>query len=148
MKKFLFRLETPLRLRRRKVDRASQDLARARSEVLLVRRELDRLGKDLIHWTESKPLNAEGELDIARDRRRVEYMDHLESLIEQKKELLVPLSARVSACELALQKAVMDRQILERLKELRKKSHMDEIRALETKRTDFAASTIFRRSIQ
>jgi hypothetical protein len=44
---------------------------------------------------------------------------------------------------LALQKAVRDRQILERLKELRKKSHMDEIRALETKRTDFAASTMF-----
>lgn len=148
MKKFLFRLETPLRLRRRKVDRASQELARARTEVLLVRRELERLGKDLIHWAESKPLNAEGELDIARDHRRVEFMDHLESLIEQKKELLIPLNARVSACELALQKAMMDRQILERLKELRKKSHMDEIRALETKRTDFAASTIFRRSIQ
>jgi flagellar export protein FliJ len=148
MKKFLFRLETPLRLRRRKVDRASQELARARSDVLLVRREWERLEKELAHWAESKPVNPEGDLDLARDHRRVEYMDHLEFLIEHQKELLVPLQARVSACESALQKAVRDRQILERLKELRKKSHMDEIRALETKRTDFAASTIFRRSIQ
>ncbi len=148
MKKFLFRLETPLRLRRRKVDRASQDLARARSEVLLVRRELERLGKEHDHWAQTTPKNAQGDLDLARDHIRVEYMDHLESLIQRQKERLVPLHARVSACELALQKAVRDRQILERLKELRKKSHMDEIRALETKRTDFAASAIFRRSIQ
>lgn len=148
MKKFLFRLETPLRLRRRKVDRASQDLARARSEVLLVRRELERLGNEHAHWVKSIPWNAEGHLDLARDHRRVEYMDHLESLIEQQKERLGPLSARVAACEMALQKAVRDRQILERLKEIRKKSHLDDIRAMETKRTDFAASTIFRRSIQ
>lgn len=48
MKKFLFRLETPLRLRRRQVDRASQDLARARVEVLLVRREMGSVGKRAI----------------------------------------------------------------------------------------------------
>lgn len=148
MKKFLFRLETPLRLRRRKVDRASQELARARSEVLLVRRELERLGKELAHWAQTRPWNTEGHLDLARDIRRVEYMDHLEMLIERQHERLGPLSARVSACELALQKAMRDRQILERLKALRKKAHMDDLRALETKRTDFAAATIFRRSIQ
>jgi len=148
MKKFLFRLETPLRLRRRKVDRASQELARARSEVLMVRRELDRLGKELSHWAQTRPWTAEGHFDVERDRRRVEYMDHLDMLIEQQKERLAPLSARVSACELALQRAMRDRQILERLKALRKKAHSDDLRALETKRTDFAAATIFRRSIQ
>lgn len=148
MKKFLFRLETPLRLRRRQVDRASQDLARARLNVLAVRRELERLGKEYAHWAQNLPWNAEGRLDLARDHRRVEYMDHLELLIEQHKERLAPLVAQVSACEMALQKAVRDRQILERLKEIRKKSHLDDVRALETKRTDFAASTIFRRSIQ
>ncbi|MBK8575167.1 MAG: flagellar FliJ family protein [Elusimicrobia bacterium] len=147
MKKFLFRLETPLRLRRRKVDRASQDLARARSEVLSVRRELERLEKEHAHWALSHPVTADGDMDLARDGRRVEYMDHLESLMFRQKEALVPLRARVSACEGALQKAVRDRQILERLKELRKKTYWDEIRALETKRSDFAASAMFRRSI-
>lgn len=148
MKKFLFRLETPLRVRRRKVDRASQDLARARVEALLVRRELDRLERERVHWTTSIPVNGAGEMDLARDRRRWEYLDQLESLIFQKKEALAPLNARVAACEAALQKAVRDRQILERLKELRKKSHVNEVRALETKRSDFAAATMFRRSIQ
>lgn len=148
MKKFLFRLETPLRVRRRKVDRASQDLARARVEALLVRRELDRLERERVHWTTSIPVNGAGEMDLVRDRRRWEYLDQLESLIFQKKEALAPLNARVAACEAALQKAVRDRQILERLKELRKKSHVNEVRALETKRSDFAAATMFRRSIQ
>ena len=87
-------------------------------------------------------------MDLVRDRRRWEYLDQLESLIFQKKEALAPLNARVAACEAALQKAVRDRQILERLKELRKKSHVNEVRALETKRSDFAAATMFRRSIQ
>jgi flagellar export protein FliJ len=148
MKKFMFRLETPLRLRRRKVDRASQDLAQARSEVLLVRRELERLEKEHALLAISQPKTADGDLDLPRDHRRVEYMDHLEFLILQQREVLAPLSARVTACELALQKAVRDRQILERLKELRKKAFLDDIRALETKRSDFAASAMFRRSIQ
>lgn len=148
MKKFLFRLETPLRLRRRKVDRASQDLARARSEVILVRRELDRLEKEHTHWALTHPMTAEGDFDLARDLWRVGYMDHLESLMLHQKERMVPLTARVSECEAALQKAVRDRQILERLKELRKKTFLNEIRALETKRSDFAASAMYRRSIQ
>jgi flagellar export protein FliJ len=148
MKKFLFRLETPLRLRRRQVDRASQDLARARVEVLLVRREMDRLEKERLHWASAVPINEAGEFDLARDRRRWIYLDHLEMNLFQKNESLIPLNARVASCEVALQQAVRDRQILERLKELRKKAHMNEIRALETKRTDFAAATMFRRMIQ
>lgn len=148
MKKFLYRLETPLRLRRRKVDQASQDLARARVEVLLVRREMERLEKERAHWAHSNSVNAFGEMDLARDRRRLDYMDHLDFLLSQQKEVLEPLKARVSVCETALQKAMRDRQILERLKDLRRKTYLDERRALETKRTDFAASTIFRRSIQ
>lgn len=148
MKKFLFRLETPLRIRRRKVDRASQELARARREVLLVRREMERLEKERFHWASSVPVNEAGEMDLARDRRRWDYLDHLEMKLFRQKETLVPLNTRVASCEAALQKAVRDRQILERLKELRKKSHLEEIRALETKRTDFAAATMFRRTIQ
>lgn len=93
MKKFLFGLETPLRLRRRKVDRASQELARARSDVLLVRREWERLEKELAHWAKSKPVNPEGDLDLARDHRRVEYMDHLRVSFEHQKERLGPTSS-------------------------------------------------------
>lgn len=148
MKKFLFRLETPLRLRRRQVDRASQELARARVEVLLVRREMERLEKERSHWASTVPVNEAGDMDLARDRRRWIYLDHLEMKLLGQKETLIPLNARVASCEVALQKAVRDRQILERLKELRKKAHLNEIRALETKRTDFAAATMFRRTIQ
>lgn len=148
MKKFSFQLETPLRLRRRKVDRASQELARARAEVLAVRRELDRLEKERDRWAQGIPLNAVGDLDLVRNRTRVEYMDYLDALVARTKDALVPLGERVTACESALQKAVRDRQILERLKELRKKTFLDDVRALETKRTDFAASSMYRRSIQ
>lgn len=148
MKKFQFRLETPLRLRRRKVDRAAQDLAKARAEVLRVRREMERLEKERAYWAQSNPPRADGEMDVARDQRRTEYMDYIGTLLDRQKESLVPLSALVTACEAALQQAVRERQILERLKELRKKTHQDDIRALETKRSDFAAAAMFRRSVQ
>ncbi len=146
MKRFQFRLETPLKLRRRKVDKVSRSLAEARAEVLAARRKLDGLEQERRHWFETRPVNAAGELDVVRDRRRVEYLDLMDLKIAAAQQAMVPLLATVSARESELREAVRDREILERLKEIRRRSHKDDVRALETKRADFAAATLFRRN--
>lgn len=147
MKRFQFRLETPLKLRRRKVDRVSRSLAEARSAVTAARKRLDLLDQERRHWFETRPVNDAGDLDVVRDRRRVEYLDLLDEKMAAAQQALVPLLAAVSARESELRAAVRDREILERLKEIRRRSHLDDIRALETKRADFAAATLFRRNV-
>lgn len=147
MKRFRFRLETPLKLRRRKVDKASQALADARTAVIAARRHLDALERERRCWFESRPVNSAGELDVARDRRRVEYLDLLGEKIDAAQQALIPLLNAVTARESELRDAVRDREILERLKEIRRRSHMDDVRALETKRADFTAATLFRRNV-
>ncbi len=147
MKRFQFRLETPLKLRRRKVDRVSRSLAEARAAVTVARKRLDLLDEERRRWFETRPVNAAGDLDVVRDRRRVEYLDFLDEKRAAAQEALVPLLAAVTAQEAALREAVRDREILERLKEIRRRSHLDDIRALETKRADFAAATLFRRNV-
>jgi flagellar export protein FliJ len=146
LKKFRFRLETPLRLRRRKEEKCSQDLAKARSEVLLARQGMDRLEKERAVWAAAPLLDETGALDLARDQCRRDYVEQLDFRIQDAQETLGQLAHQVTLRETALRNAVRDRQILERLKDIRQKTHIEEIRALEMKRMDFAASSIFRRS--
>jgi flagellar biosynthesis chaperone FliJ len=147
VKRFQFRLETPLKLRRRKVDTLSRLLADARTAVTAARKRLDLLEQERRRWFETRPINAAGELDAVRDRRRVEYLDLLDEKITAAQQALVPRLAAVAARESELRAAVRDREILERLKDIRRRSHLDEIRALETKRADFAAATLLRRNV-
>lgn len=146
MKKFRFRLETPLRLRRRKEEKCSQDLAKARSEILLAHQEMDRLEKERARWAAAPLLDETGSLDLARDQCRRDYVEQMDSQIHEAHEYMGRLVQQVLLRETALRNAVQDRQILERLKDIRHKSYIEDIRELEMKRMDFAASSIFRRS--
>jgi flagellar FliJ protein len=148
VKKFRFRLETPLRLRRRKEDKVAQELARAHAECIAARLDLERLEKEREVWAVPPVLDGSGTLDLTRDQCRRDYVEHMEFRIQASKEIVRRLAHEVSVREGALRIAVRDRQILERLKEIRKKSHREDMRALEMKRMDFAASAVFRRSTQ
>jgi hypothetical protein len=90
MKKFLFRLETPLRFVVAKWTGRPKTWRGRGRKFCWCGVNWNAWRKNL-HWAESKPVNAEGELDLGSGPSAMEYMDHLESLIEQKKELLVPL---------------------------------------------------------
>lgn len=91
-------------------------------------------------------LDETGSLDLARDQCRRDYVEQMDSQIHEAHEYMGRLVQQVLLRETTLRNAVRDRQILERLKDIRHKSYIEDIRALEMKRMDFAASSIFRRS--
>ena len=75
------------------MDRVSRSLAEARAAVTVARKLLDLLDEERRRWFETRPVNAAGDLDVVRDRRRVEYLDFLDEKRAAAQEALVPLLA-------------------------------------------------------
>ena len=147
MKKFRFRLETVLKLRRLAEDEKQRAVGGLLSEIH--DRQQEAVELDLAvraAGSELKERNQAGRIDLSWTGNYQSYVSHLRAGIAERIDMVAKLQPRLTAARGELAEAAKQRKILEKLKERRKLRYDDEIERAETREQDDIATRNFIRS--
>jgi len=145
-RRFRFRLESLLRLRRSLEENAQRGLARALAQLDQARTRLARLRQDRTEALESRSLAPGQAVDLERWRAVERWVLALERRIVIAGEDLKEAEARVAAARQELVRAHRARLMLERLKERRQEQHAIEQLREEAREMDEMAVLRYRHS--
>jgi flagellar protein FliJ len=147
MKKFSFRLETVLKLRRLAEDEKQRAVGQLLSEIHDCQQQAVKL--DLAAraaGSELKERNQTGRIDLTWMGNYQSYVGHLRAGIAERIDMVAQLQQRLTEARQELAEAAKQTKILEKLKEKRKQRYDSEIKRAETREQDDIASRNFLRS--
>ena len=133
MKRFRFRLERLLSLRRHRETEWEQRLAEATGRVVTVQREI---GDRVAEKARALRDQYQGGIDVRRLLSTNEYMRRMDHEIEKEEALLVRFRREREALQEKYLEASRDRKVLERLKDRRAAEYAKLQRVEETKQLD------------
>ena len=147
MKKFRFRLESVLKLRRLAEDEKQRAVGGLLSEIH--DRQQEAVELDLAARAaggELKERNHSGRIDLTWIGNYQSYVSHLRAGIAARIDMVAQLQQRLTESRQELAEAAKQTKILEKVKEKRKQRYDDEIKRLETREQDDIATRNFLRS--
>lgn len=144
MKKFRFRLETVLKLRRLAEDQKK----RAVGELLTEIHEHQRVAVEFdaavaAAGRELKQRHARGHIDLAWLSNYQSYVGHIRKNVAEKIEIVSQLQQKLVEARRELAEAAKQTKILEKLREKRKERYDDELNRLEVSEQDDIATKSF-----
>lgn len=119
MAKFVFRLEVLLNMRRRAEEKAQKVLAAAMQLLELEKKNLIELENILVQNVEHFEEMQKKPIPVDKFRLMSAYIERIGEEIEKQKCLIIETEKTVRVRLMELQKAVQDRQIVDKLKERR-----------------------------
>lgn len=136
MKKFRFRLEGLLRLRKVEEDGCLQRLRAQHGAMADVEARCDELRQDRARTVESLRRLERGELEMEEILRHRRYLVALENRTREVSAELVRRRADLHEAQRAAERAIRKRQLVERLRERRQSEHAEELRRYEVRELD------------
>ena len=138
MKRFRFKLDPLLRIRRHHEQQAERDLAAVNSELISVNDELSRLsGEVQLPVTEAAPAQkSDGRLDLSSLYARHAYLNRMQQEIEAGMRARSEVEERLSDVRERFQEAHRETEVLSRLREVRSARHYAEERRVEAVELD------------
>jgi flagellar FliJ protein len=131
MKRFTFRLESLLEIKRRNEEEVKRSLARKNGEILSSRQELNKLDKQLLELFMEEKKQRVDILDLAALRFSLSYRVQLQKDLALKRRQIQGLESDAEKLRNLLVKARKETRILELLKEKRLGQWKKEYRAEE-----------------
>lgn len=147
MKKFRFRLETVLKLRRLAEDEKKRVVGELLSEIH--RRQQEAVELDASARAvggELKERNGAGRIDLTWLGNYESYVSHVRSSIAEIIKSVVQLQQKLAEARQELAEAAKGARIIEKLKEKRKERYDDHLSRAETREQDEVATKNFIRS--
>lgn len=147
MKKFRFRLETVLKLRRlaedekkRVVGELLSEIHRRQQEAVELDASASAIGRQL------KERNGAGRIDLTWLGNYESYVSHVRGSIAEIIESVVELQQKLTGARQELAEAAKGARIIEKLKEKRKEQYDDHLSRAEAREQDEVATKNFIRS--
>lgn len=136
-KRFTFRLETMLKIRRQREDRHKRIVAERLRQIVAVREQLISLDRQIMAETHAiRKGQKPGTIDLQQAIRHRNWLTHLHKAILDGQARLRFLEARLAQERAALAEAAKQRRILEKLKERQYLRYRQEEERTETKVAD------------
>jgi flagellar protein FliJ len=140
-KRFVFRFETMLKIRRQREDQHKRVVAERLSQISARRESLGRLDRQIIDEVNAIRASQEpGKLDIQQTMRHRHWLGHLHKGVLEEQSKVRFLEARLAQERAVLAEAVKQRRILEKLKERQYQRHVTQEEKRETLELDEMAT--------
>lgn len=141
-KRFRFRFETMLKIRRQREDEHKRIVGERLAQIAEVRTELARL-EQLTHqgMDSIRAVQQPGRIDLQQAMAQRGWVAHLHKATLNARTQLGALEARLAQERAALAEAAKQRRILEKLKERQGERHRLEEQQAETRAADDLATT-------
>ena len=148
-KKFKFRLEQMLEMKRRKEEEEQNKLIALRREQVQEQEFKAQREQDLVNVHEElKTKRLQGQLNIAELRFFPQHVKNLEAKIKYHELRIQELEIKIEEQKQAVAKAMMERKAYEKLKENQKAAFDAEIEAAEAQLLDELATIKFARDMR
>jgi len=136
-RRFVFRFETMLRLRRQREDERKRVVAERLRQIARVEDRLASLHRQLRQEAEAiRAAQQPGRMDMQMAVRHRGWIGHLHRAVLEAQGQLRGLEARLAQERAALAEAARLRRVLEKLKERRREQFMQEQERIETRAAD------------
>jgi len=136
-KRFVFRLETLLKLRRQREDRQKRVVAERLRQITRVQHEIGTLERQIGDQIQAMRAEATGaSLDVPHLARSRHWLSHLQRGRLEAEGHLRLLEARLAQERAVLTNAVKDRRVLEKLRERQEQRHRRELDRIEMLASD------------
>lgn len=147
MKKFRFRLETVLKLRRLAEDEKKRVVGELLSEIHRRQQEAVELDASAsVVGRQLKERNGAGRIDLTWLGNYESYVSHVRGSIAEIIESVVELQQKLTGARQELAEAAKGARIIEKLKEKRKEQYDDHLSRAEAREQDEVATKNFIRS--
>lgn len=141
-KKFRFRFETLLKIRRQREDQHKRIVADRLAQIAQVQQELEKLGQLTHEGLDSiRTVQQSGRIDMQQAMAQRGWVTHLHKATLDAQARMRGLEARLAQERAALAEAAKQRRILEKLKERQWSRHHLEAQRTETLAVDDLTTT-------
>ncbi|HOA72557.1 MAG TPA: flagellar export protein FliJ [Phycisphaerae bacterium] len=143
-KRFRFRFETLLKLRRQREDEHKRIVGERLAQIAAVREEISRLEQLTRSGVDSvRMFQQAGRIDLQQTMAHRGWIVHLQKASLEAQARLAALEARLAQERAALAEAAKQRRILEKLEERQAHRHELEMRRAEVRTADDLTTTRF-----
>ena len=140
-RRFRFRFETMLKIRRQREDEQKRVVAEKVRQMTQTREQIEALARQIQEETDAiRVSQATGAIDIQQVMRHRHWIGHLHKGVLDAQGRLRFLEARLAQERAVLTEAVKQRRILEKLKERQWQRHRDQEQRTETRESDELAT--------
>ena len=143
MKKFRFRLEPLLKLRKRHEDEKKRVVGAFMADISRHQQRALEMAHDLRQQGQAMTQGLRGNIKIDRIGHYQRYVSYTRYAITKEIETVEQIQRRLQSARQELVEAARQRRILEKLKERRKERHETELQRRETRQQDEIAASRF-----
>lgn len=140
MKKFNFRLESVLNLRKQEEKSIQKELTKLKSNYNQLEEKLDEVQKDKWKWRQKIKEEQEAGIDSTTLIKYNNYIEYLNDQIQEIKLKMEYWQEQISECQDRLLAKMKERKKIGKLKEKKAEEHWEEFLEQERKQTDEVAT--------